>query len=368
MKQKNILKKTELKIQSSQHNSRRLLRFLSRNRGDIAPLLILTHDYPDPDALASAFALQYIAERAYGIQSRIVYGGVIGRMENRAMVSILKMPVHKVKPSDFKHYEHVALMDTQPSFENNSFPKKRYATLVIDQHPSVVKPASDFSIVDIECGATSVILAQALLALHVEIPVRVATALAYGILSDTLHLYRVTRPDVIQTYLRILRHADLKALAYIQNPSRSRRFFTTLGKGIRKAMVRRSLIVSHLGFVESPDLVSQVADFLLTYRRMDWALATGRYNEKLHVSLRSDKPNILASEILRDVFLDRGEAGGHDTIAGGSFKVGEKAKEAVWKKAEDALISRLLKRLRIPVRGEFYLPFREKKEASAPHV
>ena len=368
MKRRDILKKAELKIQSPQLNGRRLLRFLSKNRGTISPLLILTHDYPDPDALASAFALQYIAERAYGIQSRIVYGGIIGRMENKAMVSLLEMPAHKIKPSDFKRHEHIALMDTQPSFENNSFPKKRYATLVIDQHPSVTKPTADLSIVDTECGATSVILAQALLMLHIEIPVRVATALAYGILSDTLHLYRAARPDVIQTYLRILRHADLKALAHIQNPSRSRGFFTTLGKGIRKAMVRRSLIVSHLGFVENPDLVSQIADFLLTYRRMEWALATGRYNGKLHVSLRSDKPNMLASEVLRDVFLDRGEAGGHDTIAGGSFKVGEKATEAVWKKAEDALIGRFLKRLRLPVRGEFYHPFREKKEAPAPHV
>ncbi len=368
MKRKSSLKKSGSHIQPTHQNSRRLLRFLSRNREKISPLLILTHDYPDPDALASAFALQSIAERAYGIQSRIAYGGVIGRMENRAMVSILKMPVHKIKPSDFKKYEHAALIDTQPSFENNSFPKKRYATLVIDQHPSVTTPASEFSIVDTECGATSVILAQALLMLHMEIPVSVATALAYGILSDTLHLYRAVRPDIIQTYLHILRHADLKALAFIQNPSRSKSFFTTLGKGIRKAMVRRSLIVSHLGFVESPDLVSQIADFLLTYRRMEWALATGRYNGKLHVSLRSDKPNVLASEILRDVFLDRGEAGGHDTIAGGSFKVGEKAKEAVWKKAEDALVGRLLKRLRIPVRGEFYFPFREKKEAILPHV
>lgn len=368
MKRANKSKKSELKIQSAQQNGRRLLRYLSKHREKISPLLILTHDYPDPDALASAFALQYIAERAYGIPSRIVYGGVVGRMENRAMVSILKMPIHKIKPSDFKKYEHIALMDTQPSFENNSFPKKRNATLVIDQHPSVVKPASDFSIIDTECGATSVILAQALLMLHVEIPIPIATALAYGIISDTLHLYRATRPDVIQTYLQIFRHADLKALAYIQNPSRSRRFFTTLGKGIRKAMVRRSLIVSHLGVVESPDLVSQVADFLLTYRRMEWALATGRYNGKLHVSLRSDKPNVLASEILRDVFLDRGEAGGHDTIAGGSFKVGEKAKEAFWKKAEDALIGRLLKRLRIPMKGKFYLPFREKKETPTAHV
>lgn len=77
-------------------HARRLLGFLSKRRDSIFPLLILTHNYPDPDALAAAFALDCLAE-GYGIQTTIAYGGVIGRAENRAMVRILKIPVRKVK-------------------------------------------------------------------------------------------------------------------------------------------------------------------------------------------------------------------------------------------------------------------------------
>ncbi len=336
----------------------KLLAFLEERRDAVSPLLIVAHDYPDPDALASALALQHLGRAAYGITSRIVYGGVIGRTENRAMVDILKIPAYKLKPSDFKKYNNYALIDTQPAFKNNSFPVKKKATIVIDQHPSDVKPLADFSIVDPDCGATAVILAQALLNKGIDIPSRVATALAYGILSDTMNLYRARHADIIDTYLNILPFCDLRALARIQNPVRSRKFFSILGKGIQNAKSRRGLIVVHLGNVENPDLVSQVADFLLSYRQATRALSTGRYHGKLYVSLRLSKGGTNASEILRDVLINRGNAGGHDTIAGGSFRIAKAEDPAAWQEAEESLEKRLLKRLRIPSRGEFHYPFR----------
>ena len=249
-------------------------------------------------------------------------------------------------------------MDTQPSFQNNSFPKNRRATIVIDQHPFVEKPSADLVVIDTECGATSVILAQALLTARISIPEKVATSLAYGIMSDTMNLYRAGRPDVIQAYLRIVPHCDMRALGEIQNPQRSRKFFLTLAKAIEKAVIRRGLLISHLGQVESPDLVSQTADFLLTYKGAFWSFCSGRYKGKLHVSLRTCRPNAEAGEILRDIFVNRGSAGGHGPIGGGSFKVGEQFGEKHWEEIERSLVERLLKRLRIPVRGEFHHPFR----------
>ncbi|MBI4431211.1 MAG: DHH family phosphoesterase [Candidatus Omnitrophica bacterium] len=346
--------------------ARRLLHFLSKNKGTLSPLLILTHDYPDPDALASAFALQYLAENAFGIRSKIAYGGIIGRMENRAMVKTLKLPIYMLKPADLRKHEHIALVDTQPDFENNSFPKKRKATIVIDQHPPVnlSRPAADLTVLNTECGATCVILARAILIQCKDFPPRVATALAYGILSDTLYFYRADRPDVIRTYLDLIHFCDFKALAYIQNPSsRPKSFFTSLGQGIQNAKARRGLVISHLGFVENPDLVSQVADFLLSYRNANNCVCTGRFRGKLYVSLRMSNPNAEAGEILRDAFANRDEAGGRGPIAGGSLRVGGEASEETWQERENELAEKLLKRLRIPVRGEFYLPFRKTTKA-----
>ncbi|PIQ86592.1 MAG: hypothetical protein COV74_04230 [Candidatus Omnitrophica bacterium CG11_big_fil_rev_8_21_14_0_20_45_26] len=351
-------KKTDKNITSVTH-AKRLLRFLSKNKKKISSLLILTHDYPDPDALASAYALNFLVEKCYGISSRIVYSGVIGRTENRWMMNILKIPAHRLRPSDFKRYKNVALVDSQPEFENNAFPRYEHATIVIDQHASKgEKPNADFVAIDTECGATCVILAQALLLKRVEIPVRIATALAYGILSDTLNLYRASRHDVVDTYLGVLHSCDMRALARIQNPVRPRTFFMTLRKALQDAMMKRRLIVSHLGFVKNPDLVSQVADFLLTNKGINWSVCTGRYNGKIYVSLRAASPNAEAGEVLRDIFESKDEAGGRGTVAGGSFHIGLGAIEELWKEEEQALIQRLTKRLRIPAKGQFYFPFR----------
>lgn len=188
-------------------------------------------------------------------------------------------------------------------------------------------------------------------------PTRVATALAYGILSDTLNLYRAMRPDVAQTYLSILHRADMHALALIQNPVHSKSFFVTLGRCIRKAMVYRRLIVAHLGVIKHPDLVSQMAEFLLTYKEAGWSLCTGRYKGRLHVSLRSSKQDGQAGEVLQDAFVNRKQAGGHGAIAGGSCRVGADAPEEVWHDKQQALQERLLKRLRISIKGEPRTPF-----------
>lgn len=339
-------------------NARRILRFLARNKQTLSPLLIIAHNYPDPDTLASAFTLQYIAEHVYGIQSRIVFGGTIGRTENREMVRVLKIPAKKIKSLDFRKYANFALVDTQPDFQNNLFPKNKHAAMVIDQHPSVTKPSADLVVIDPECGATSVLLARALLLSKVKITSNVATALAYGILTDTLNLYRAKRPDIIETYVHIIPHCDLRALAHIQNPVRSKKFFVSISDAIKRAFTRRSLIISHIGNVESPDLVAQVADFLLSYKRMNWAACTGRYKGKLYVSLRSTNPNAQAGEVLRDIFDNRGEAGGHGSIAGGSFRVTKGSDDQIWQEAENAITMKLFKRLRLPLKGDLYSPFR----------
>ncbi len=340
-----------------ENEARRLLDFLSDRKDSLSPLLILTHDFPDPDAIASAVALGHLAGQYFGIPSTIAYGGIIGRSENRELARNLKIRLHKIRPEHFRKFRNIALVDTQPRFDNNPFPAKRKPTIVIDQHAYVTKPSADLTIVDTECGATCVILAQALLLQNEPIPPRIATALVYGILSDTLGLYRAQRSDIIQTYLAIIHHCDLRMLAQIQNPIRSRRFFVTLHRALGRAIVYRRLLVSHVGFVENPDLVSQMADFLLTYENVDWSFCTGRYRGRICVSLRTSKPNAQAANVLRAIFDNPKDAGGHDAIAGGSFRVGQDPSEEQWQKAEQTLQLRLFRKLRRSTKAAYRRPF-----------
>jgi nanoRNase/pAp phosphatase (c-di-AMP/oligoRNAs hydrolase) len=331
-----------------------LVNFLETNKDRLSPLLILMHDYPDPDALASAFALQYLAEIKGDIRSRIVHGKEIGRIENQEMVRLLKIPVHKSRPSDFRRFASIALVDTQPGFENNSLPAACNATIVVDQHVLNSMPSVEFRLIDTEAGATSMLLAGELLASNVQIPVNLATALVYGILSDTLNFYRMARQETVETYLRLLSFSDVHILARIQNPRRPRRFFRDLSHCIARSRVRQKLIVSHLGRVENPDIVSQMADLILACEGIEWAFCTGRHGENIHVSLRTSIPEGGAGLILRDIFSDPRQAGGHGQIAGGKLRMKSGQGEKAWANAEGLLTDRLVEQLHLQSNASFH--------------
>jgi nanoRNase/pAp phosphatase (c-di-AMP/oligoRNAs hydrolase) len=146
-------------------------------------------------------------------------------------------------------------------------------------------------------------------------------------------------------------------LAFIQNPRLAKPFYTTLVRGITGAKVYRKLIVSHLGVVTDPSTVAQAADQLLSYNGMHWSMCTGRHHGVLRVSLRTAKRGQSTPDILRDIFGDKGDAGGHDTIAGGSLRVGTNAGEKKWHYAEESLVYKLIVRLGYNGKPKFTYPF-----------
>lgn len=336
-----------------------LIRFLRRQGRSLSPLLILTHDHPDPDAIASAWALSYLAQRLRGVESRIVYGGIIGRVENQSMVRLLRIPVHPLRVrSDFRKVRAVALVDTQPLFGNNPFPKDGQAALVVDHHPPVQGGSALISVIDPSAGATSVILAQALLEAGFPVPEDLATALVYGIVSETQDLGRETRQREIQTYRRILPFCDIRCLALIQNPQRPEEFFRTLKRSLDNAFTAGPLIGAHLGPVSSPDLVSQTSDFLLSYEGSRWSVCTGRYQNRLHFSVRALRPDRHAGRLLQHALQERESAGGHGSMAGGSLMLPMNAGQARWRREEERVVSGLLRRLRPGRVPEKRFPFR----------
>lgn len=336
-----------IKILTGMKNDNQLIEFLADRGNGLSPLLILMHDYPDPDSMASALALSYLCREKFQIKTKIVYGGIISSLDNRDMVRELKIPAHKLKISDLSRYRNVALVDTQPAFENNSFPKDRKAAIIIDQHIPVSAPQADLSLIDEKRGATCEILAEAIISLNNEIPENLATALAYGILTDTMNLSAVHSRKTFDIYGTIFGFCNIKTLSSLQNTKRPALFFFNMRKTIDEAQICGRLIFCHLENIEDPVYTAHSANFLLTYKKADWALCTGRYNGRLYVSLRSIKQDVSAGDILRSIFPKNVLAGGHGNIAGGSIELGDAISEDEWKNREDGMASRLIKKLRI---------------------
>src|SRR5262245_2452537 len=85
---------------------------------------VLTHDNPDPDALASAAVLARTLRQAFRRRAIVVYGGIVGRAENREMVRALGLPLVHVRTLDWRRFQHFALVDTQPRTGNNQLPEE----------------------------------------------------------------------------------------------------------------------------------------------------------------------------------------------------------------------------------------------------
>src|SRR5690348_4833188 len=93
--------------------------------------LVLTHDNPDPDALASAVLLGRILRRGLGQKVTVAYGGIVGRAENREMVRALRLPLSHVRRLNLRNYGRFALVDTQPRSGNNQLPREATAEIVV---------------------------------------------------------------------------------------------------------------------------------------------------------------------------------------------------------------------------------------------
>ncbi len=280
-------------------------------------LLIVLHDNPDPDALASGAALSYLARKRCGVSATIAYGGIIGRAENRAMVRELKIPARHISRLRPSSYGNIALVDTQPGSGNNSLPSEVPATLVIDHHPLRRGVKAGFIEVKPDYGATATIMVEWLLASGVDIPANLATALSYAISSETQDLGRETSERDVHAYLAVYSRSSIRKLARIIHAKLPRSYFQTLARALHQAVSFRNVICAHLGDVPTPEIVPEIADLMVRHERIGWSLCTGRFDGSLILSVRSTHAGAKAGRLLRRLVANRGRAGGHDMTAGG---------------------------------------------------
>jgi nanoRNase/pAp phosphatase (c-di-AMP/oligoRNAs hydrolase) len=281
--------------------------------------LVLTHDNPDPDALAAAVVLAGILRRAFGRPATAAYGGIIGRAENREMVRTLGLSLLHVRAVQWTRFKHFALVDTQPATGNNQLPDGVTPDLVIDHHPQR-KASYAAAVADVRkgYGATATILAEYLLASSIPITKRAATALVYAIRSETQDFSRGlgVGPDK-EIYDLLLPQADKRLLARILYPRLPNRYFHDLLHALQNLETVGSLVISHLGPLEQPDIVPEIADLLLRMEGKTWSLCTGVYNDRVYLSVRTSNPRAEAGRLMRRLLGTRGKGGGHGQMAGG---------------------------------------------------
>jgi nanoRNase/pAp phosphatase (c-di-AMP/oligoRNAs hydrolase) len=140
--------------------------------------------------------------------------------------------------------------------------------------------------------------------------------------------------------------ADKDLLARIRNAKLPQSYFGTLVQALQSSFIYDRLIVSWINDLPQPELAAEVADFLMRFEEVDWALAGGVFEDRMVLSMRSSAPDAKAGDILRKVVNGMGKAGGHDRRAGGTIFLESTAASSV-EEVRSELRRKLLKALRI---------------------
>lgn len=276
-------------------------------------------DNPDPDAIASALAIREIIHEKLRKRAVIGYGGTFGRAENRAMVHALSIEARPIATEDVAKYKTIILVDTQPKSGNNILPSAREADIVIDHHMMRKKAKWSAALADVrtEYGAASTIVYEYLVAAGITPAARLATALFYGIQSDTQELGRETSPADIQAFQELFLAADKTLLARIRRAPLDAEYFCQLRDALERSQIADGVVFTSLPTSNNPDIYAELADLLLRLESVRCSVCFGPSGDTIQISARSVDARSNTADRMSKVVDGLGTGGGHATMAGG---------------------------------------------------
>ena len=290
---------------------------------DLPDVVIQAHDFPDHDAISAAFALGYLLETK-GIKTRLVYNGIVDRVSLQKMIEILSIPIIHASEAGLTEEDKIITVDGCIGEKNvTDLPGDEIAA--IDHHEVTAPDGLWFSDIRPEYGATATIIFEYYQAAGVQMPRDIATALQVGLAIDTANL---TRGFV---------DADLRAFEFFHAIADQ----DLVGRICRNSMQHGELIY-YKKMLEVLDRQGNVAfawleegcpknmlgilgDFVLALDEVDVVILAATSGEIVHLSLRSESPDINVSTLVKDVVVQNniGFGGGHSHMAGGILDIGK---------------------------------------------
>ncbi len=278
---------------------------------DADRVLILTHNDPDPDAIASGLALRTLLRRT---KQTAIIGTLqpVSRPENQRMLKLLEIGVDTVTPDQFASYEKIALVDVQPHYFGDAL---RHVDLVVDHHPETTGYTAMFKDIRPDFGSTSTILTEHLQAVDIDISERTATAMLYAIKSDTLFFNRHANRADLEAFSYLYPLADASLIRKMEGAEITRERLDYVIKAWQQGRMVEHVFCAFLGEPPREDFIPYVADFYLQLEDVQWTVISGVVNDQMIVSVRNFGYSRNAGDFVRRWFSDIGSAGGHRTMA-----------------------------------------------------
>jgi nanoRNase/pAp phosphatase (c-di-AMP/oligoRNAs hydrolase) len=278
---------------------------------DADRVLIMLHNDPDPDAMASGLALRNVLRRT---KTTAIIGAMQGvtRPENLRMVNLLDIHVEPITAAALKDYDRIAMVDVQPHYFGELIDR---VDLVIDHHPEQPGYTAVFKDIRADYGSTCTILTEHLRAVDVNISERTATAMLYAIKSDTLFFNRQTNRVDIEAFSYLYPLADAALIRKMEGAEITQERLEYVMKAYQAGSLVDQVFCGFLGATPREDFIPYVADFFLQLEDVKWTVVAGIVGDTLIVSVRNLGYTKNAGEFARRFFSDIGSAGGHRAMA-----------------------------------------------------
>jgi nanoRNase/pAp phosphatase (c-di-AMP/oligoRNAs hydrolase) len=273
--------------------------------------VLITID-PDPDSIASAFALKRLLWHKV---EKTCVGMVrpIRRLNNKTLVRLLKLPVILLDDDHLEEYDKFLLVDGQPH-HNDFFARIPY-TAVFDHHPVTVAVEASFVDVRPDYGATATIFTEYLRAAKIKPSQALATALIYGIKTDTRSMERHTLLEDVKAFHFLFSLANHSILRKIEISDLTLKDLQYFPRAIAAKHVVKDRIFAFLEKVPSADILVILAEFFLKVHDISWSVVSGIVNEDLIIVVRNDGYRKDAGKTVAKAFANLGSAGGHRAMA-----------------------------------------------------
>ncbi|WP_255194228.1 DHH family phosphoesterase [Natronobeatus ordinarius] len=297
-----------------EYNAAQLAELLEETSGRLA---IVTQDSPDPDSIASAAAIQAIADHL-GVEADIIYLGDVGHQENRAFVNLLGIDLLRWDDlEDRSVYDTVALVDHAVSGEMDL-----EVDIVIDHNEPADELEPAFVDVRPNMSSTSTIMTKYIQEFDVNVSEEVATALLYGIRAETLDFKRDTTPADLTAAAYLYPFANHDTLEQVESPSMSPETLDVLAEAIANRDVQGSHLVSNAGFVRDREALTQAANHLLNLEGVTTTAVFGIAEETIFLAARSKDIRMNIGNVLEDAYGEIGEAAGHSQQGSAEIPLG----------------------------------------------
>jgi len=266
----------------------------------------------DPDSMASAMALKRFFWRKVK-KTSIYHINVIKRADNLAMIKLLKMDQKHIRKLDSSEITKWAIVDSQP--HHNEQLSKYNFDIIIDHHP--VNSGSTGQFVDIkeDYGATSTILIEYLRAAGIKPSPRLATALFYGIKTDTDNFVRDSTPHDINAFKYLYQFVNANIIKKIESSEITRKTLSNYRTAMEHLEFLKDIAFIHMGKVDNPDTLVMIADFFMKMAEATWSIVSGVHGRKLIIIIRNAGFRLDAGKLAQKLFGHYGSAGGHKSAA-----------------------------------------------------